>query len=667
MKKFVSILIAFALVATTTGVVFAGKFQLSDIMEYKALPSYVEPDALKLAVAKGELPPIEQRLPKNPCVIKSKFMSDGLGVYGGVWRYFSACPTEGWNWAAGRIGGWFGIDRIIQESLVRVGYMWLLKNPNPVPNLATSWEWSKDGKTLTMHLIEGAKWSDGAPFTADDVLFTYYDCIVDSHIPSFQSAGVWTMDGKLTEIEKVGDYTIKWHFNTPFPVYILNYMGVIDFSIAPEHILAKHHPKYNLDATYESFIRCLPPEDLPPVVLGQFVPVKYEPERILLMRRNPYYWKVDETGKQLPYLNEAYWEKGKSGITRDLNLIGGTCDQTNLETPGIISFVLEQARKPGSYFRVGFGDYNTGFPLNVNFSLHKGVKTDRDLEMRKLFRDLKFRKALSYAIDRKGICMATMPGPYLAPHPGGFVDAFGYYDPDATVSYPYDPEKSKALLSEMGFRDTDGDGIVNWPENSKLAGENLTIVTIIPEDQTASVDVGEALVPLFRDIGVRLMLKVLKSVTLSAKVNAGEYESEITRDDSLVQIPDILLHALGPVTDTTPVWHQAGPNGERDLLPFEIRIRDLSTQLKTETSIAKIREMFSEIQHLWTENIYRIGTYKMRAGWGVSKRIKNIPENCPPKLYEYFETNCLPFQAWVPKEEQLPEQFPDLIPTYRKK
>jgi len=103
------------------------------------------------------------------------------------------------------------------------------------------------------------------------------------------------------------------------------------------------------------------------------------------------------------------------------------------------------------------------------------------------------------------------------------------------------------------------------------------------------------------------------------------------------------------------------------LFPFEVRIGNLLNQLKVERSVSRRREMFSEIQHLWTENIYRIGTYKMRAGWGVSKRIKNIPEDCPPKLYEYFETNCLPFQAWVPKDEQLPEQFPDLIPTYRKK
>jgi len=666
MKKFIPILLAFTLIVMTAGEVLGGKFELSDIMEYKGLPSYIEPDALKLAVATGELPPVRQRLPKNPRVWKAKFMSDGLGVYGGIWRDFSAVPTEGWNWAAGQTQGWFGINQIIQEPLIRTGYMWLLKEPEPVPNLATSWEWSEDGKTLTMHLIEGAKWSDGVPFTADDVLFTYYDCILDPHVPSWQSASTWTMDGEVTKLEKIDDYTIRFHFGIPFPIYIFNYMDYLDFSVAPKHVLQKFHPKYNPDATYESFIRCLPPEDLPPVVLGPWVPVKYEPERILVMRRNPYYWQVDEAGKQLPYLDEIIFEKGRSGVTRTLNMIGGTCDHTNLETPGVFSFVLEQAQKPDSHFRVGFGPYNTDFHLNLNFALHKGVKTNRDKAMRKLFRNLKFRQALSYAIDRKGIAMATMPGPLVAPHPGGFVDGCMYYDPDAVVSYPYDPEKSKALLAELGFKDTDGDGIVNWPEGTLLAGQNLTIVVVIHEDQTACVHAGEALVPLLREVGIKLNLKVVKSPVGNAMEDAAEFEAHLTRGESEVLVPFAVLTALGPITTETPEWHQAGPGGERELLPFEVRIRDLLNQLRTETSASRRKEMFSEIQHLWTKNLYTIGIYKMRQGWGIAKRFKNIPENCPVRVYQYFWTNVIPQQVWVPKELQLPQQFPDLIPTYKK-
>ncbi|MCK4618295.1 ABC transporter substrate-binding protein, partial [Candidatus Aerophobetes bacterium] len=147
-------------------------------------------------------------------------MTDGVGVYGDKWRVFCGSPTAGWNWAAGLTSGWWGTEVLVWEGLVEPAHMWMLKNPiEPVPNLATSWEWSEDGKTLTMHLLEGAKWSDGVEFTADDVLFTYYDCHLDSHIPSFLGAGAWTINGKLTELEKVDKYTIRWRFGAGFPLY----------------------------------------------------------------------------------------------------------------------------------------------------------------------------------------------------------------------------------------------------------------------------------------------------------------------------------------------------------------------------------------------------------------------------------------------------------------
>ncbi|GAI43543.1 unnamed protein product, partial [marine sediment metagenome] len=215
----------------------------------------------------------------------------------------------------------------------------------------------------------------GVEFTADDVLFTYYDCHVDSHIPSFLGAGAWTINGKLTELEKVDKYTIRWRFGAAFPLYILFRMGRYGMAPAPKHVLAKHHPKYNPDATYEGFIHSLPPEDLPVVTLGPWVPVKFEPARFIVARRNPYYWKVDEKGQQLPYFNEAYIEKGRRGITRTLNVIAGSCDYTNLETPGVFSFALEEGGRSDSYFAARFVGYNASFSLQPNLSLYKGVKT----------------------------------------------------------------------------------------------------------------------------------------------------------------------------------------------------------------------------------------------------------------------------------------------------
>jgi len=639
-------------------------FDVSDIIQYKALPKYEEAPELAEAVKRGELPPVEERLPKKPAVLMSKAMKDGPGIYGDVWRTVSAVPTAGWNWAAGVVGGWFGIEECMQEALVNTGMSWRLKNGEPGPNLATSWEWSKDGKSLTMHLIEGAKWSDGHPFTADDVLFTYYDCILDPHVPSWQGPGTWTIDGKLVELEKIDDYTIRWKFPKPFPYYLLWYMDYLDFSIAPAHVLKPFHPKYNPNATYESFINCLPPNKLPPVVLGPWVPVAFEEDKYLIMKRNPYYWKVDETGKQLPYIGEFYFKKARSGVQRDLDLIAGTCDQTHLETPGLFTFINEQARRPDAPFRIIEGKWTLTFALQLNFALYQGVKTPRDKAIRELFRNLEFRKALSYAIDRNAIAKALVPGPMLRPLPSGFPSGADYYDPNAVVSYPYNPQKSKEILTKLGFKDTDKNGILNWT-SGPLKGQDLILSIKVHEDQTACIDIVDALIPMFQKVGIKLVPKVVKATVGQALDTAGEFDMHMGRMDELAS-PYTVLTSLAPVTPSSPNWHRAGPGNKRELLPFERRMVEIVEALKFEPSREKRQKLFSELQKLWTSNLYTIGIIEGIYNTGITKRFKNIPDGIPARYHQWFHANVMQEQVWTPKELQLPEFLPGVIVKYTK-
>lgn len=665
MKKFVSVLIAFMLVIAVAMPILAGEYEISDIAVYKALPKYHEPPELRAAVARGEFPPVEQRLPKEPRIVQTKFQTDGIGVYGGAWRSFQAgYNLVGWNWGAGVTAGWWGVNANVFEPLLRTAAIYLLKSPEPLPNLAKSYEWSEDGRTLTIHLLEGAKWSDGVEFTSDDIVFSYEDLILDPHVPSLTSADTWTVGGKVAKIEKVDDYTFRWHFGAPFPLYLLYQFHPYKFTPSPKHVLEKFHPKYNSDATYESFINCLPPERLPVVTLGPWVPVIYKPDEILVARRNPYYWQVDEAGNQLPYLSEYTWELGRAGVTRTLNLIGGTCDHTHLERAGVFSFALEEAQREDAPFRIDFGPFGMSFDMNLNFSLYQGVKTDRDRAMRELFRNLNFRKALSYGIDREEIATAIFPGPMVKPHAGGLPSGGLYYDPDSVVTYSYDPEKSKVLLSELGFSDTDGNGIVNWPAGSLLDGQDLSIVLITSTALTEAMAIGEGLIPMLRNVGIKLILKVLTAPVFNAKIDAGEVEATIAREDKRCT-PFNILTDLGAVTFSTPVWHKAGPGGKRDLLPFEVQIKNLLEEVKTEPSMKRRSEIFSEVNHLWTKNLYTIGTYEVRMGLGVAKRFNNIPEGVPPHVFEYFETGCLPYQVWTPEEEQRKEMFPGLIPSYK--
>ena len=123
-------------------------------------------------------------------VYKTANMPDGIGVYGDVMRHVIGGRPQGWNYTAGQIQGWGGIDIGMYECLTRTGPLFEVKAEElePMPNLAKSWEWSEDGHELTMHLIEGAKWSDGVPFTADDVMFYWDDNVVDPNVTPLNSA-----------------------------------------------------------------------------------------------------------------------------------------------------------------------------------------------------------------------------------------------------------------------------------------------------------------------------------------------------------------------------------------------------------------------------------------------------------------------------------------------
>ena len=123
-----------------------------------------------------------------------------------------------------------------------------------------------------MHLIR-AKWSDGHPFTADDVVFTYEHYICDTNVPSWASASNWTYNGELTRLEKVDDYTIRWHFPVSYPIDCFYSMDYLDFSVVPKHVYSKFHPAFNPEMTYDDLLSATPPKDLPPVTMGPWVPV----------------------------------------------------------------------------------------------------------------------------------------------------------------------------------------------------------------------------------------------------------------------------------------------------------------------------------------------------------------------------------------------------------
>src|SRR5579859_1222787 len=223
------------------------KQPLDQIVTYKALPQYHQAPFLDQFVASGQLPPVEQRLPKEPAVMLSSGMKDGPGVYGDVWRGFSACPTAGYNVMDSISMGWFGIEDYTASygTLVKTGPLFRAdQDIQPMPELVKSWEWSSDGTQLTMHLVEGVKWSDGVPFNADDVLFTWQGYIQDPNVNAPKDKTAWSWNGKPATLDKVDDYTIKFTFPVSKPYDAFYLMNEGNFDIEPAHILKPLHPQW---------------------------------------------------------------------------------------------------------------------------------------------------------------------------------------------------------------------------------------------------------------------------------------------------------------------------------------------------------------------------------------------------------------------------------------
>jgi len=642
---------------------------ISEVVTYKALPEYHQAPWLDKFVTDGTLPAVKDRLPKEPQVYLTSGMSDGIGVYGDVWRAFSACPTAGWNNMAQVSSGWFGIESYTTRygSLVKTGPLYRIdQDIEPMPELAKSWEWSADGKELTMHLIEGAKWSDGTPFTAEDVQFTWDAFVLDPNVNAQTKISAWTWDGKEAKLETVDDYTIKFTFPVSKPMDVYYMMDDESFIVSPKHVLAEFHPAYSTKSpkpTYKDFENAMPPDALPLVTLGPWVPTEYKTDELLIMRRNPYYWKVDEDGNQLPYMDEIQYTKGPSGVGRDLCTIAGDCDHMNVENPSTFVEVMKSAQDPNAKFQITWGPETLGYGVTMNMSADYGAQDDRDLAVRQLIRDLRFRQALSYATDREGIAQSIMRGPFLRAWAGGLYPGAPEFSRESVVYYPYDVESAKALLAEMGLKDTDNDGVLNWTEGP-MKGQNVIIQLNASEDAMETQSVAEALVNQWAAVGIKVNYRILTSTASTETDQNGNWDMKVFRGGQAMALPFTQIASLAPISKEF-TKHREGDK-PRQLQPFEQELIKIVEEYRSTFDAAARKELMAKYNKIWTENVYDLGVFVGRYGLGLAKRTKNIPSGTPAFMYTWVEDAILLDCLWASEGEQMKQNRPETIPVYNK-
>ncbi|SDA95191.1 ABC transporter substrate-binding protein [Sinorhizobium sp. NFACC03] len=622
------------------------------IAEFKALPEYKEPAwVTEKYVKAGKLPPVVERLPKEPMVFKTGNMPDGVGVYGDTLRHVIGGRPEGWNYSAGQSQGWGGIDIGMSECLTRTAPLFQVEanDVEPLPNLARSWDWSADGHKLTMHLVEGAKWSDGDLFDADDVMFYWDDNILDPNVSPLNGATPETF-GVGTTLKKIDQYTVEWTFKEAFPRQHLYAMAYGTFCPGPSHILKAKHPKY-AGTTYDQYKNAFPPEYMNIPVMGAWVPVAYRADDIIVLRRNPYYWKVDENGNQLPYINELHY-KLSTWADRDVQAIAGSADLSNLEQPENFVESLKRAAQDTAPARLAFGPRLIGYNLHMNFSANGwGEPDERAQAVRELNRNEDFRKAVTMAVDRKKLGEALVKGPFTAIYPGGLSSGTSFYDRESTVYYPFDLDGAKALLEKAGLKDTDGNGFVNFPAD-KAGGQDVEIVLLIDNSYATDRNLAEGIIGQMEKLGLRVVLNSLDGKQRDATNYAGRFDWMVHRNGpeyaSVVQnTPQ--LGATGPRTS----WHHRAPEGgEVDLMPFEKELVDTINKFIASNDNAERVALMKQYQKIATTNLDTIGLTEYPGALIINKRFANVPTGAPIFMFNWAEDTIMRERLYVPADKQ---------------
>ncbi len=629
----------------------------SDIYEYKALPAYNEPAWVKAFVDAGKLPPVAERLPKEPLVYKTANEPDGTGVYGDVMRHVIGGRPEGWNFWAGQSYGWGGIDIGLVECLTRTGPLFEVNSADlqPMPNLAKSWEWSDDGKTLTVHLIEGAKWSDGEPFTTADTEFYYNDVVMDPDVTPLMGASVDTYAGGV--YKNVDDYTFTLTFQTAFPESVLYNMAYGNFCPGPAHLLKPQHPKYG-GKDYQSFHDAFPSDYMNFPTMGGWTVVEHRPDDVVVLRRNPYYWKVDEAGNQLPYLDEMQYRLSTWG-DRDVQAVAGTGDFSNLEQAENYVESLKKAADPASPAKLAFGPRTIGYSLYPNLSGNGWGEPDANGQaIRELNRNLDFRKAISYGLDRQRLGDSLVKGPFTAIYPGGLYDGTSYYDKASTVYYPFDKASAQASLEAAGLKDTDGNGFVNV-----AGGGDLNVTLLTQSDYATDKNLAEGVVAMMGDIGVKVTLNALTGKDFDNARDSGKFDWIIIRNGTELITVVQNTASLAPTGPTTDANHKANGKGELDLLPYEQDLVDTVNKFIASRDPAERQELMKHYQNVYTTNLDGIGLTAYPGALIVNKRFANIPAGAPIFMYNWAEDNIIRERVFVPTDKQInAELHPNTLP-----
>lgn len=606
------------------------------------------------------LPAVAKRLPKEPLVVAP---NDAVGSYGGVLDGLSNATEAGTS------------DVLSLRHVNFVRYSDDIKQL--VPNIAKSWSWNDGFTELTFELREGHRWSDGEPFTAHDVAFWFNDLILNKSIYE-KTPSAWEWDGTPAKVEALSDIKVRFTLAAPTPGLINRFAISFIQPFQPKHFLGQFMDKYNPNAAdlrkqhgFESeadainfYYGSSDWKDVPSPLLKDNAKAKSMPKAVVptleayivvddstkgrRMVANPYFHMVDTAGNQLPYINEINELYVPEKEVRNLKIVNGEVDY-KMQNLFLEDFALYKANDEK-------GNYSLFLTPTVGEAIYYAFNVDdSDLELAKVFSDVRFRKAMSLAIDRDEIVDLVYLGqgePMQAtPAEPGTVDFLT--DEHTKAFTKFDPAQAKALLAEMGLQDTDGDGTLNLPSGKPM------VIQMFYANQGGPVKNHELVAGYWADVGVKVSQREISTDDYRSKGGAADLSIATWRDGNraapyISQDPFMFVPPFGdrwqPGTGYSwAAWHQSGGSQGTEPPADVKKLYELVEEFKKhELGTPESNRIGKEMADIHARNLWKIGLVgKSIQPVVVHNNLKNFKQ-FPVATYDYYWAYSFrPFQWYL--------------------
>ena len=617
---------------------WTGKYETgaAELADFRTKPTGQSPDLEEL-VESGELPPVEERLPEEAVTIVGP---DGVGNYGGE-MIFAMLDADD--------------DSTIRryaayEPMVRWDPDW---SDELLPGVADEWEVSDDATTFTFHLQPNIRWSDGEPFTADDIVFGYEEVLMNEELTPGPTSYLMDPGGNWPELTVHDDHTIEFQFEEPHGLFLYQLARAEEdgkFHRFPRHYLEQFHIDHNPDAnelaeeegfddwadmfTTKGWVtlgsgddsRWLNPE-LPTLNPYVIETPAYSGTRVTAVR-NPYYWKVDEAGNQLPYIDRLVWDVFTDQEVIAFRAAGGNISFQDRHFDHDFRPLLAESMEEYDFslLDVTSTDQNT-----MVFSFNH-IHPDED--KREIFTNKDFRIGLSHALDREEIIELIYYGQGEPSQTAPRKESPFYNERLATQYLEFDLDLANEHLDKV-LPEKDEDGM-RLGKDGKPFSFSVDVAT---DRSVEHVDTLQLVQNHWREVGVDMTINTIDRDLRNERRNAGTFDLYVRDGSAGLQDAILRPHWYMPYGDSgayAAQWGMYYTDGEDEgVAPPEDSLAWDQWEIYDEILVTgdpeKQAELMDELLEVSADAFWTIGLSTSPNRAGVRQ---NALRNAPYELYE---------------------------------